>query len=158
MPKLSIILVTWNCSHALSKCLPSLPADAQVIVADNVVGFGAKDLMADRVIVTSPPVTVPEAIACCRFGGRVSVLGLDFGGRETVPLDVNRIVFNKIDVKGVIAEPAMHFRQAIDLLKSKAVDPDLFLTDFVTFGDFAAKIRDVLERRSPSIKVCLRPN
>ena len=111
----------------------------------------------DRVIVTAPPVVVPDAINCCRFGGRVSVLGLSFGGREVVPLNVNQIVFNKIDVKGVIAEPAMHFRQAIDLLKTKQVDPDLFLTDFVTFDDFAAKIRDVLEMKTPSIKVCLHP-
>jgi len=112
---------------------------------------------ADRVIVTAPPVVVPDAVNCCRFGGRVSVLGLSFGGREVVPLNVNQIVFNKIDVKGVIAEPAMHFRQAIDLLKSKAVDPDVFLTDFVTFDTFEPKIRDVLEQKIPAIKVCLRP-
>ena len=130
---------------------------AEAIGADHVVEFGAKGLAADRVIVTSPPVTLPEAIACCRFGGRVSVLGLDFGGRDTVQLPVNHIVFNKIDVKGVIAEPAMHFRLALELLKTKAVDPDLFLTDFVAFGDFAAKIRDVLERKTPTIKICLRP-
>ena len=111
----------------------------------------------DRVIVTAPPVVVPDAIDCCRFGGRVSVLGLSFGGRETVPLNVNRIVFNKIDVKGVIAEPAMHFRRAIDLLKSKAVDAGIFQTDFTGFDGFDSKIRDVLEMRTPSVKVCLRP-
>lgn len=111
----------------------------------------------DRVIVTAPPVVVPDAIGCCRFGGRVSVLGLSFGGKEVVPLNVNHIVFNKIDVKGVIAEPAMHFRQAIDLLKTKQVDAEIFQTDFVTFGDFSAKIRDVLEMKTPSIKVCLKP-
>ena len=112
---------------------------------------------ADRVIVTAPPVVVPDAIDCCRFGGRVSVLGLSFGGREVVPLNVNQIVFGKIDVKGVIAEPAMHFRQAIDLLKSKKVDPDVFITDYVTFDTFGQKMRDVLEAKIPAIKVCLRP-
>ena len=113
---------------------------------------------ADRVIVTAPPVVVPDAVNCCRFGGRVSVLGLSFGGHEVVPLNVNQIVFNKIDVKGVIAEPAMHFRQAIDLLKSKAVDPDVFITDYVTFDTFEQRMRDVLEQKIPAIKVCLRPN
>lgn len=112
---------------------------------------------ADRVIVTAPPVVVPDAINCCRFGGRVSVLGLSFGGREVVPLNVNQIVFGKIDVKGVIAEPAMHFRRAIDLLKTKSVDPDVFITDYVTFDTFGQKMRDVLEQKVPAIKVCLRP-
>ena len=112
---------------------------------------------ADRVIVTSPPRTVPDAVKCAHFGGRVAMLGIDFGGGETIPLDVNYAVFNKIDLKGVIAEPAMHFPTAIGLLKSRAVDPDLFLTDFCGFDTLGAKLKDVLERRAASVKVCLRP-
>jgi len=141
---------------------------ARVLGADELVESRGRNLVeeirkllpsgADRVIVTTPPETVPDAIGCCRFGGRVAVLGLHFGGRNVAPLDVNQIVFGKIDVKGVIAEPAMHFRQAIELLKTGAVDPDVFLTDFVTFDDFPDRIRGVLERKIPSVKICLRPN
>ena len=58
----------------------------------------------------------------------------------------------------VVAEPAMHFRQAIDLLKARAVDPDVFLTDYVTFDTFEQKMRDVIEQKIPAVKVCLRPN
>lgn len=112
---------------------------------------------ADRVIVTSPPRTVPEALKCVRFGGRVSVLGIDFSGNETVPVNVNDLVFGKVDLKGVIAEPAMYFPTALRLLASKAVDPDLFQTHFCTFSDLAPTLRDVLERKIPAVKVCLRP-
>ena len=113
---------------------------------------------ADRVIVTSPPKTVPEAIKCCHFGGRVSLLGIDFSGHEKIEFDVNYAVFNKIDVKGVIAEPAMYFPLAIDLLKSKAVDPALFLTDLCSFKNFTSTVRNVLERKTPSVKICLVPS
>lgn len=113
---------------------------------------------ADRVIVTSPPRTVPDAIKCAHFGGRVALLGIDFGGGETIPLDVNYAVFNKIDVKGVIAEPALHFPTSISLLKSKAVDPDAFLTDFCSFDTLGPVCREVLERRRASVKTCLIPH
>lgn len=110
----------------------------------------------DRVIVTSPPVTLPEAIKCVRFGGCLVLLGIDFSGHETVALDVNYMVFNKIAVRGVIAEPAMHFNTSLGLLKSKAVDPELFLTHFATFDTLGPVCRDVLERKIPAVKICLR--
>ena len=111
----------------------------------------------DRVIVTSPPKTVPSAIKCVRFGGRVSVLGIDFGGHEKIELDVNYIVFNKIDVQGFIAEPALRFNTSLGLLKSRAVDPGLFLTHRCTNETIAPVLKDILEGRAPAIKAYYVP-
>ncbi len=111
----------------------------------------------DRVIVTSPPRTVPDAIKCVHFGGCVVMLGIDFGGDEKITLDINQAVFNKITLKGVIAEPALHFNTALDLLKSNAVNPDLFLTHFATFETLGSVSADLLERKIPAVKICWRP-
>lgn len=111
----------------------------------------------DRVIVTSPPRTVNDAVMCVRFGGRVSVLGIDFGGGETISYDINYAVFNKIDLKGVIAEPALHFVTSLNLLKTKAVDPALFLTHPCTYDTIGETLKGMLERRVPAIKAYYLP-
>lgn len=110
----------------------------------------------DRVIVTSPPRTAPMALDMVRFGGMVELLGIDFGGGHEIALDVNRVVFNRIDVRGVIAEPAFHFNTAIAMLKSKTVDPDLFLTHVCRFDTFGEALQGIIERRIPAVKACLK--
>ena len=110
----------------------------------------------DRVIVTSPPKTAPMAFDMVKFGGIVELLGIDFSGHNVIELDVNRVVFNRIDVKGVIAEPAMHFNTSLALLKSGAVDPAMFLHVCDGIDEFSAALRGVLERTVGANKVCLK--
>ena len=131
-----------GCAHTFESARQDVVAEVRRLYPKGV----------DRVIVSSPPKTLPDAIRCVRFGGRVSVLGIDFGGREKVELDVNYIVFNKVDVQGLIAEPAMRFNTCLDLLKSGAVDPALFLTHPFTSETVAPVLKDVLEGKTPAIK------
>lgn len=137
-----------GCVHAFESANQDVVAEVRKLYPKGV----------DRVIVTSPPKTVPNAIRCAHFGGRVSVLGIDFGGREKVELDVNYIVFNKIGVQGFIAEPALRFNTCLDLLKTKKVDPDLFLTHPCTDADIAAVLKDVIEGKVAAIKPYYIPN
>ncbi|MGE0394444.1 MAG: zinc-binding dehydrogenase [Vicinamibacterales bacterium] len=72
---------------------------------------------ADRVLVTTPPATLDQALALCRPGGWVVTVGLDDTERCTVPVDISRLIFGQITLKGVCAAPNAHFPQAIALLR-----------------------------------------
>lgn len=72
---------------------------------------------ADRVLVTTPPSTLDQALRLCRPGGRVVTAGLDDTERCTVPVDVSRLIFGQITLSGVCAAPNAHFPQAIALLR-----------------------------------------
>ena len=56
----------------------------------------------DRVIVSSPPESLTEALAAVRFGGMITFYGLHLGGRNIVPIDVNDLIFRKISPRSDI--------------------------------------------------------
>lgn len=72
---------------------------------------------ADRVLVTTPPSTLDQALGLCRHGGWVVTVGLDDTPRCTVPVDVSRLIFGQTTLRGVCAAPNAHFEEAVRLLR-----------------------------------------
>ena len=97
---------------------------------------------ADTVLVTSPPKTLPVSLQYSRFGGTVSFIGIDLGGKSSVEVDINELIFNKISLIPTFAEPAQNFPQTIDLLRNKMVDASKIISH--TFG--FNKAEDIFRR------------
>ena len=112
----------------------------------------------DRVIVTAPPESMYDALRVIRFGGIVTFLGLHFGGRNVINLDVNDMIFRKISLVPTFAEPAINFPAAIRLLRDGLVDPKPLVN--LTFGLSEARIAlaGILDGSSPVIKAVVLPN
>jgi threonine dehydrogenase-like Zn-dependent dehydrogenase len=112
---------------------------------------------ADSVLVTSPPATLPQGVGMARFGGTVTFIGINLGGRSRVELDVNELIFNKISLLPTFAEPAQSFPETIRILQQKLIDPARLVT--TTFGFEEA--REVFVRsdsaEAPIIKAVLVP-
>jgi len=72
---------------------------------------------ADRVLVTTPPSTLEQALTFCRPGGWVLTVGLDDTERCRVSLDISRLIFGQHTLRGVCAAPNAHFEQAVALLR-----------------------------------------
>ncbi len=106
----------------------------------------------DRVIVTSPPQSVPEGLRLLRFGGTIVLLGLDFGGKNIIPFDVNAAIFNKTTVKTTFAEPAVNFPLATELIRQGRVDAALFQTHTFSFADAKAHFTHSLQGDIPLVK------
>ena len=106
----------------------------------------------DRVIVTSPPASIPAAFDLIRFGGIITLLGLSFAGDAVIPFDVNRAIFNKTTVNVAFAEPAINFALAAELIKSGRVDASLFQTHTFSFDNAEEFFRQNLEGSIPVIK------
>ncbi len=112
----------------------------------------------DRVIVTSPPQSMYDAFTIIRFGGIITFLGLHFGGRNVIDLDVNDMIFRKITLRPTFAEPAINFPISNRLLRDGLVDPSLIVTHTFGFDNATDIMRSVVDGSQPVIKAVMLPN
>ncbi len=135
-------------------------ADYTVDAAEGEPAEAVKSLFdggVDRVIVTSPPRTLPSAVQMLRFGGLVSYIGVDLGGRSTVELDVNELIFNKVTLRPTYAEPAVKFPVSIRLLQEGMVDAGKLVTHTFGFADLERIMRANESGEEPIVKPVLMP-
>jgi threonine dehydrogenase-like Zn-dependent dehydrogenase len=112
---------------------------------------------ADRVIVTSPPKTLPSAVKMCAFGGIVSFIGINLGGQSAVELDVNDLIFNKVTLRPTFAEPGIKFPVSIRLLKGGLVDARQLVSHTFTFAETERIFRMNADGNEKVIKAVLVP-
>jgi len=143
-------------------------AAAQQLGCDLALRVGRDDVEAevkrrfpagvDRVIVSSPPESLPDALKVIRFGGIITFFGLHFGGRSKVTVDVNELVFRKISLVPTFAEPAINFPVAIRLLADGLVDASALITHTFGFAEARRTLQGILEGSLPAIKAVMLPN
>jgi L-iditol 2-dehydrogenase len=112
----------------------------------------------DRVIVSSPPESLYDALKVIRFGGIISFFGLHFGGKNSITVDVNDLIFRKIRLIPTFAEPAIHFPAAVRLLRDGQVDAAALVTHTFGFGEAAETLRGIVEGSLPAIKAVMLPH
>ena len=135
---------------------------------DMVVESGKQDVEAelkrkfpdgvDRVIVSSPPESIHDALKIVRFGGIITFFGLHFGGRNTIEVDINDLVFRKISLVPTFAEPAINFPVATRLLREGLVDAEALVTH--TFGYVGARdmFDSIITGSEPVVKAVMLPH
>lgn len=111
----------------------------------------------DRVIVSSPPESLYDALKIIRFGGIITFFGLHFGGRSRVTVDVNDLIFNKITLRPTFAEPAINFPMANRLLRNGQVDAEALITHTFGFGQAEVTLRAILDGSQPIVKAAFDP-
>ena len=106
----------------------------------------------DRVIVSSPPQSLRDALAVIRFGGRITFYGLHLGGANVVPVDVNDLIFRKVMLVPTFAEPAINFPLSLSLLRDGRVDPGLIITHTFDLAHAREALRGMVEGTLPVVK------
>jgi len=82
----------------------------------------------DKVMVTAPPSVLPEVIRkLTKYGTIIGFLGIDNPNGE-ITFNANDFHFKKLQLRASYAVPALWFPRGLELLQSKVVDPDLFIT------------------------------
>jgi threonine dehydrogenase-like Zn-dependent dehydrogenase len=112
---------------------------------------------ADSVLVTSSPKTLPQSLDMVRFGGTVSFIGIDFGGGNTVQIDVNKLIFGKISLIPTFAEPAQNFPDTIRILKSGLFDSGLMVNKTFSFDELREVFLASDSGEAPILKAVLVP-
>ncbi len=112
----------------------------------------------DRVIVTSPPRSMLDALKAVRYGGLITFLGLHLGGQSEIPIDINDLIFRKITLVPTFAEPAINFPISNRLLKEGLVDASKIVTHTFGMADAVPTLASILDGSAPAIKAVMLPN
>jgi L-iditol 2-dehydrogenase len=106
----------------------------------------------DRVIVSSPPESMLDALRIIKFGGIITFYGLHFGGKSTINVDINDLVFRKISLIPTFAEPAINFPLSNKLLREGLVDADAVISHKVPLNEARQVMEAIIEGTEPIIK------
>jgi L-iditol 2-dehydrogenase len=112
----------------------------------------------DRVIISSPPESMYDALKIIRFGGVITFFGLHFGGRSVVKLDINDLIFRKITLRPAFAEPAINFPLSNRLLQEGLVDASKLITHTFGFEDSRSIMQAVIVGSEPIVKAVMLPH
>jgi L-iditol 2-dehydrogenase len=112
----------------------------------------------DRVIVSSPPESMSDALKIIKFGGIITFYGLHFGGRSTIPVDINDLIFRKISLIPTFAEPAINFPVSLRLLRDGLVDAGLLVTHRFGYDQARPIMQSIIDGTQPIIKAVMLPD
>jgi len=112
----------------------------------------------DRVIVSSPPQSIYDALKIVRFGGMINFFGLHFGGQSVINVDINDLVFRKITLRPTFAEPAINFPVSNRLLRDGLIDARALITHTFGFEDARKIMSAAVDGSEPIIKAVMMPN
>ena len=82
----------------------------------------------DRVLVTTPPVTIAEAVKVANVGGIGGVLGISYGPGAMVTFDSNIVHLNKPADRDPTRFRLSYFPHCLDLVKAGIVDVKPLIT------------------------------
>jgi threonine dehydrogenase-like Zn-dependent dehydrogenase len=111
----------------------------------------------DRVIISSPPESLKDALSIIKFGGIITFYGLHFGGKSKVEIDVNELIFRKISLIPTFAEPAINFPISNRLLRDGLVDARALITHTFGFDQARDVMQSIIDGTQPIIKAVMVP-
>ena len=108
----------------------------------------------DAAIIAAPLRLTADAMRILKYGGRALAMGVSFGRTETVPIDVNDMVFNKKQLLTSIAEPAQDFPCALELIRTGRIHAEQAITHTIPLKD-AAKLKSLYAQDAPAVKTVM---
>lgn len=81
----------------------------------------------NKIMITAVPSVIPEMMKIALYGTIIGFLGIDMQHGD-ITFNANDFHFKKLQLRASYAVPALWFPRALELLKSKVVDPKDFIT------------------------------
>ena len=110
----------------------------------------------DRIIVTTPPSTIPEAFDIAAKGGIVTFIGLGEGDKAACSFDANRFHFKKLQLRASFATPAMFTPLALTYLKEGVVEGEALISHRFPLAEVAEAVQTAKDDPD-AVKVVIMP-
>ena len=82
----------------------------------------------DRVIVTAPPRTLPDAMRVAAKGGIITFIGIEHGEGAQCTFDANEFHFKKLQLRASFASPALLGATAVRMLSEGIIDGEALIS------------------------------
>ncbi|MBN1675090.1 MAG: alcohol dehydrogenase catalytic domain-containing protein [Kiritimatiellae bacterium] len=132
---------------------------ARAFGADAVVDPGETDLARhdfgcgiDRVLVTTPPPTLNDAIAIAGKGGIISLIGIGHGEQAYCRVDVNAFHFKKLQLRASFASPALFTPMALRYLSEGVIDGEALISHRFSLAEIEQAM-ETAHDRARAVKV-----
>lgn len=102
-------------------------------------------------IVAAPPSLSAQALDLLGYGGKALVMGVSFGSDASVELNISDMVFHKKQLLTSVAEPALNFPLAIQLIRSGRIDAARIITHRLRLEE-ADSLAELYGQDAPAIK------
>ncbi|MCD8098441.1 MAG: zinc-binding dehydrogenase [Lachnospiraceae bacterium] len=109
----------------------------------------------DRVLVTTPPKTIGDAVKVANVGAVIAFLGISYGPAAIVSFDSNIVHLNKLQIRGSNAIPALYFPRCIDLMTAGIVDVKPLITHTFPLDKTPEGIMEFLTDKENAVKAVM---
>lgn len=110
----------------------------------------------DRVLVTTPPPTLNDAMQVACKGAIISFIGIGYGENAYCKFDVNAFHFKKLQLRASFASPALYTPLALQYLREGVVDGEMMISHRFPL-DRISEAMDVARDPSKAMKVIVQP-
>ncbi|KKR03362.1 MAG: hypothetical protein UT30_C0031G0008 [Candidatus Uhrbacteria bacterium GW2011_GWF2_39_13] len=109
----------------------------------------------DRLMITSPPSTLPVMFKICGKAAIISFIGIKFNGDASITFDANDFHFKKLQLRASFASPALYTPEAVRLLSSGRIDGSRLISHRFKLDDIAHALQTAASPES--VKVVIMP-
>ncbi|MBT4818432.1 MAG: alcohol dehydrogenase catalytic domain-containing protein [Lentisphaerae bacterium] len=109
----------------------------------------------DRILVTSPPETLPDAFNVAAKGGIISFIGIEHGDGAFCTFDANAFHFKKLQLRASFASPALFGPLAVTYLREGIIDGEAMVSHRFPLESMAEAVETA--RGPDAIKVVITP-
>jgi L-iditol 2-dehydrogenase len=110
----------------------------------------------DRIIVTSPPRTLPDAFHIAAKGAIISFIGIGTGEAAFCTFNVNDFHFKKLQLRASYASPALYTPLALQYLREGVVNGEALISHRFSL-DQIAEAMEVAKNDPTAVKVIIEP-
>ncbi|MBQ9409963.1 MAG: alcohol dehydrogenase catalytic domain-containing protein [Clostridia bacterium] len=110
----------------------------------------------DRVLVTTPPSTLKQAVEFASFGAIISMIGIAKNSEESqCTLDINKMHFRRLQLRYSFASPALFFPLCIDMIKNGLVDVKPLISHRFTLEEMDKAMLTCRDDKAGAVKVMM---
>jgi L-iditol 2-dehydrogenase len=111
----------------------------------------------NKILVTAPPNTLPEAISIAAHGGVIAYIGIAWDASNAITLDADAFHFKKLQLRASHAWPGTHANESLRWLATDASLGATLVTHHFGLDDIERAMTTARDQRDTAIKVVVTP-
>ena len=109
----------------------------------------------NKLMISSPPRTMPALLDIAAKGAIAGFIGIEYGEAGNITLDANYIHFNKLQLRGSFASPAMMTPLAAKMLQDGTINGEALISHKFKLDDIKEAMRVACEDKQNAVKVVI---